>query len=136
MDTQEITPKEKQAVEKPDERTQEGRWYVPDVDIFENDEGIFLRADMPGVDEDRVSVELHEGVLSLSGEVSTKPYEGLSPIHTEYGVGSYARRFHLPDPGRFDTDRISAAISRGVLEVRIPKHEKVKPRKIEVRAGG
>lgn len=128
---QELTPKTKQEVEQR-ERTRPGRHYVPDVDICEDDQGLWLWADMPGVASDKVDVQLIDDTLHLEGRVSLDDYEGLAPLYTEYNVGDYVRRFTLPDGGRYDRERITARLVNGVLEVRLPKAERAKPRRISV----
>jgi len=133
MDTQ-ITPRDKQEVQG-SEQVRPGRYYVPDVDILEDADGLWLRADMPGVDASKVSVELADGMLTLQGEVALQPYEGLTPLYTEYRVGHFLRRFNLPPSYRFDASKIEAKVVDGVLEVHIPKSEQAKPRRVQV-AGG
>lgn len=129
--TQDLTPKAKQEAEQR-ERTRPGRHYVPDVDICEDDEGLWLWADMPGVAPDKVDVQLVDDTLHLEGRMALDEYEGLTPLYTEYNVGDYVRRFTLPDGGRYDADRITARLANGVLEIRLPKAERAKPRKIPV----
>jgi HSP20 family protein len=131
MTTHDLTPKAKQEVEQK-ERTRPGRHYIPDVDIAEDDEGLFLWADMPGVAPNDVDVELVDDTLHIEGRVSLEEYEGLAPLYTEYNVGDWVRRFTLPDGGRYDSERITAKLSNGVLEIRLPKAERAKPRKIQV----
>jgi HSP20 family protein len=131
--TQEITPKAKQEAEQR-ERARAGRYYVPDVDICENDDALVLWADMPGVASDQLTVNLVDDTLTLEGRVSLDEYDGLAPAYTEYNVGDYVRRFTLPEGGRYDRDGISARLTNGVLEVRLPKSEKAKPRKIPISA--
>jgi HSP20 family molecular chaperone IbpA len=131
MTTQEITPREKQEL-KGHEQVRPGRHYVPDVDIYEDDDGLRLWADMPGVDPQKVAVELENDVLTIQGEVSLKDYEDLSPVYTEYNVGHFLRRFTVPNGGKFDRDRISARLVDGVLEVQLPKAEAAKPKRINV----
>jgi HSP20 family protein len=131
MTTQELTPKEKQEVQG-SEQVRPGRYYVPDVDIAEDGDGLWLRADMPGVEPDRVAVELEDGLLTIQGEVSLQPYEGLTPVYSEYRVGNFLRRFNLPQSYRYDADRITAKLVDGVLEVHIPKTEQAKPRRVPV----
>jgi HSP20 family molecular chaperone IbpA len=131
MTAQEIQPKEKQEVQEPS-KTRPGRYYVPDVDIYEDENMLRLWVDMPGVAQDQVSVDLDDNVLNLQGEVSLDDYKGLSPIYTEYNVGHFSRRFTLPQDSQFERDRIAARMSDGVLEVQIPKAERAKPRKITV----
>lgn len=130
----ELTPKDKQEVEG-GEQTRPGRFYVPEVDIAEADDGLWLYADMPGVESDAVSVELHDNVLTVQGEVSPKSYEGLTPIYSEYRVGSFLRRFALSPRHRFDAAAVSAKLADGVLTVHLPKSPEAKPRRIQVSAG-
>jgi len=131
--TQELTPKEKQEVQG-NEQVRPGRYYVPEVDIAEDADGLWLWVDMPGVDPQRVSVELEDGVLTIQGDVALQPYEGLTPLYSEYRVGNFVRRFNLSRSYEYDPDRIEAKLNDGVLAVRIPKAEKAKPRRIEVKA--
>lgn len=127
----ELTPKEKQEVQG-SEQVRPGRYYVPEVDIAEDADGLSLWADMPGVDPSKVSVELEDGALSIQGEVSLQPFEGLTPAYSEYRVGNFLRRFNIPQSYRYDADHIAAKLVNGVLEVRIPKAEQAKPRKVPV----
>jgi len=133
MTTQELTPKEKQELQEK-EQLRPGRTYVPDVDIREDDQALWLWADMPGVAQDQVEVELHDDVLRLEGRVSLQDYEGLTPAYTEYNVGNYLRRFTLHNAQHFDRDQISARLENGVLAVKLPKAEQAKPRRIPVSA--
>jgi HSP20 family protein len=130
---QELTPKAKQEAEQR-ERPRPGRYFVPDVDICEDPDALFLWADMPGVTADQVTVNLVDDTLHLEGRVSLDDYTGLTPVYTEYNVGDYVRRFSLPDANRYDREAITARLVNGVLEVRLPKSERAKPRKIPVNA--
>jgi HSP20 family protein len=129
-----LAPKAKQEVAEP-ESTRPGRYYVPEVDIFEDEHALWLWADMPGVDQERVHVELDKDLLTLRGEVTLDDYRGLTPVYTEYNVGHYFRRFGMRDAATFDRDRISARMVNGVLELQLPKAEPAKPRRIPVSAG-
>ena len=80
MTTDELTPRNKQEVSG-EEQTRAGRFYVPDVDIAEDGDGLSLFVDMPGVEQDAVSVEMHDDVLTIQGDVSLAPYEGLTPVY-------------------------------------------------------
>jgi HSP20 family molecular chaperone IbpA len=131
MTTYELTPKAKQEVSER-ELTRAGRTFVPDVDIAEDDQALYLWVDVPGVRKDKVSVDLHDEVLSIQGDVTFDEYEGLTPVYTEYNVGHFARRFTLRDASAYDHDHISARLADGVLEVRLPKGEKARPRRIPV----
>jgi HSP20 family protein len=131
MTTQELTPKEKQELQDR-EQTRPGRTFVPDVDIAEDQQALWLWVDMPGVTPDEVEVELHDNVLRIEGRVSVKGYDGLAPSHIEYNLGNYLRRFTLANSRHFDRDQIGARLTNGVLEVKLPKVEAAKPRKIPV----
>ena len=128
MTQQELDVREKQ--EAREEVTRAGRTYVPQVDIYETKEGLWLWADMPGVDEQSLNVHLDNGVLTIEGQVDVKDYENVSPLYTEYNVGNYVRRFTLSND--VDTDRIVARMQNGVLALEIPKSERAKPRRITV----
>lgn len=129
---QELTPKEKLEAKEADS-TRPGRSYLPDVDIREDEDALFILADVPGVKQERISVDLEDGVLTIRGDVSLEDYEGLSPVYTEYSVGNFIRRFNLPS-GRFEIDGIEARVASGVLEVRIPKAKQARQRKIPIQA--
>ncbi len=115
-----------------EESTRSGRTYVPQVDICETADSLWLWADMPGVDDKSVEVRLAEGVLSIAGQVSLKDYENLAPVYTEYNVGNYFRRFSLSE--HIDTEHIKARMTNGVLQLELPKSARAKPRRIEVTA--
>jgi len=133
MATQELTPKQKQEVEEK-ERTRPGRTYIPDVDIREDDEALWLWADMPGVAQGDVDVELHDDVLRLEGRVTLEDYKDLEPAYTEYNIGNFARRFTIPNMHTYDAEKVSARLVNGVLEVKLPKAERAKPRRIPIQA--
>jgi HSP20 family protein len=136
MTPREIETRTKQEVQNDDqgrEQTRPGRYFLPEVDIFESEEGLRLWADMPGVDEKDLEVTLTNGMLTIEGMVSTDMYRDLMPVYTEYNVGNYYRRFAVNE--EIDVGRIEARISNGVLEVSLPKAENARPRRIEVKAG-
>jgi HSP20 family molecular chaperone IbpA len=114
------------------ENTRPGRTFTPKVDILEDEKGLRLWAEMPGVDEGSVEVELVDDVLSIRGRVSAAEYENLEPLYTEYGVGNFDARFRLSN--RIDGTRIQAKLRNGVLALELPKIEAAKPRKIEIAA--
>ena len=129
MTEQELTSYKKQEVSG-NEQIHPGRTYVPNVDIYESADSLWLRADMPGVDDQSLEVDLADGVLSLFGRVNVKEYENVQPVYTEYNIGNYARRFTLSKD--IDTDRITARMINGVLELQLPKAERAKPRRLAI----
>lgn len=130
--TQELNARNKEEAQS-EEATRPGRTYRPDVDIFETEEALVLRADVPGVDESSLAIRLDDGVLSLEGQVALRDYENLTPVATEYHIGNYLRRFHLSND--IDAERIAARVTDGVLEVTFPKSAQARPRQIQVTAG-
>jgi HSP20 family molecular chaperone IbpA len=105
------------------------------VDIWEDEDGLTLRADMPGATPEKVSVELEENNLVIEGEVDLAEYQDMSPVYTEYNVGHFQRRFNIPQAGRYDAERVQARHTDGVLEVIVPHAEAAKPRRITVSTG-
>ncbi len=106
---------------------------VPPVDIFEDAEGILLRADLPGVSKENLSIAVDGETLTVEGTVALGEAAGLQPIYSEIRVANYRRSFVL---GRdLDASRIEAALRDGVLTLRVPKTEQAKPRRIEVKVG-
>ncbi len=132
MTEQELTTQDKQEV-KTEEPTRPGRTYVPNVDISETENALWLRADMPGVKEDSIEISVEKNVLSIEGQVALQEYENLAPVYTEYNVGNYQRRFTLSNA--IDADKIHAHLTNGVLELELPKAESAKPRRVAVQVG-
>ena len=88
---------------------------------------------MPGVDDKSVDVQFADGVLTIEGRVSLDEYENLTPSYTEYNVGNFVRRLSVSDD--IDIERIEARVKDGVLELKLPKAERAKARRIAVSAG-
>jgi len=130
MATQQLVNKEKQQVTNQQEKTRPGRYFLPDVDIYETADALKLRADMPGVGERDLAVTLEDGTLTIEGKVATDIYDGWSPLYTEYNVGDYYRQFRLHES--IDSDQIKANLKNGVLELDLPKSAKARPRRIQV----
>jgi HSP20 family protein len=105
---------------------------VPAVDIVEDQDGITLHADLPGVDRDNLRIDVDNDTLTLEGTLALGESAGIEPLYTEVRVAQYRRSFVL---GRdLDASRIEASIRDGVLTLRVPKSEQAKPRRIEVKA--
>jgi HSP20 family molecular chaperone IbpA len=126
----ELHSREKQALTQ--ETTRPGPVFQPDVDIIEREADFLVTADMPGVNGHHVDVRLEEGVLSIDATPAVELDPSWNPVHAEYRLGSWHRKFVLPD--RIDADRIRAEMKDGVLEVVLPKLERHQPRRVEVRA--
>lgn len=104
---------------------------VPPVDIIEDAEGIVVAADLPGVGKEDVAISVEGDTLTLEGVVKLGETPAMQPVYAEVGVAHYRRSFVL---GRdLDTSRIEAEMKNGVLRVRVPKQERAKPRRVDVR---
>ena len=105
--------------------------WKPVVDIFEDDDNIVIKADLPGVDKEDVHVDVKDRVLTLSGERSSeKEVKEEKYYRKERTLGKFQRSFSLS--ADVDPDKIKAEFKDGVLKVEIPKPEENKPRKIAV----
>ena len=114
------------------ERIRNVKTFLPRVDIYETKDALFLIADMPGVDEQTVDVELEKNILTISGRVENGRVQDYSLVFSEYEVGDYERSFTLSD--EIDKEKIKATVRQGVLRLELPKAEKVKPKKIAINA--
>ena len=112
-----------------DTTREETRYLVPPVDIYENEEGLVVAADLPGVEKDGVSVRVENGVLTIQGKNGWRPVG--TPFVEEFGLMDYFRQFELP--GEVDQGKIGGEFRNGVLTIRLPKAEKAKPVSIQVK---
>ncbi len=105
--------------------------WVPAVDIREETGRFLIHADIPGVDPKDIDVHMEDGVLTISGSRSNETTQERQGYRLQERVrGTFLRRFMLPDSA--NAEKISAKCSNGVLEVAIPKQDKVMPKKITV----
>ena len=132
MAEQELQPKEKETAPVKSEATRPGKVFLPPVDIYETEEAIVVLADMPGVAADKVTIDVKDGQLTISGEISPPHGAQEHLLLQEYDTGNFAREFTLGQ--LVDQNRIAAAMKDGVLRLTLPKVEKAKPRKIEIQA--
>lgn len=109
-------------------RPQPENGWRPRADAQETAAEYIVRLDAPGLSESDFTVELNEGVLSVSGERKAPEIEGASYVVRERSEGRFGRRFRFA--GKVDADNVSARYDKGVLEIRVPKVETV--RKITV----
>ncbi|MGD2151646.1 MAG: Hsp20/alpha crystallin family protein [Gemmatimonadales bacterium] len=106
--------------------------YRPVVDILETAEELRVLADVPGAKSDDIEINVEKGVLSIHARVEPRQPEGVNYLLREYGVGDFQRVFEVSE--NIDVDRITAEHANGVLVLHLPKAEKAKTRKIEVRS--
>lgn len=108
--------------------------WVPAVDLQETDQAYVLKADLPGMKKEDITVSVEEGVVTLRGErqhEDTKDEGGFHRVERRYG--SFQRAFRIP--GGVDAGSVTAHYKDGVLELTLPKRDEVKPKQIEVKVG-
>ena len=107
------------------------RTWAPPADIYETDDALILTVDLPGVPKDAVSIEIHQNTLTLRGERT--PAAGVQDeryYRTERVYGPFQRSFVLPT--LVDQEHVQATYHDGVLELRLPKSEAAKPKRIAI----
>jgi HSP20 family protein len=105
--------------------------HTPPIDIHEGPDGLVLEADLPGVSEGQLSIQLEDNVLSLHARVDRPAPEGARVLHEEYQPGDFYRSFILSD--EVERSKISAELKQGVLKLTLPKAERAKTRRIEIK---
>lgn len=109
----------------PEMRLTEHEMISPSVDIYEEGNDLVLKADLPGIKKDDISIGLTDNVLTISGsKKKEEKVERENYYRYERSSGSFSRRFELPEG--IDPDKIKAHYDNGVLELRIPKTEEAK----------
>ena len=105
----------------------------PLADIIENDLAITLSADMPGVNETSLDIQIEGQVLTIHGKNSFKPPSKTKLSWTEFCPADYECNYTLGE--KIDVERIEAKVNNGILELKLPKIQAPKPRKIQVKVG-
>jgi HSP20 family protein len=106
--------------------------WLPPVDVKETTDALLFELEMPGVAEDKLEITCEGGVLAIAGEKAGQKLEQEGKYHiVERSFGAFRRSFQLPT--NVQEDKIEAALTNGVLRVRVPKMEQPKPRKIELK---
>ena len=128
--SQELTVRDKKEMVSKEEKTTPGRYFVPNADICETDDGLTVVMEMPGVDRSNLNISLENDVLRVDGRIDFSKYEGMEPVYTEYNVGHYTRSFTLSR--KIDQERISAQLEDGVLTLTLPKAAEARTRRIAI----
>jgi HSP20 family protein len=111
----------------------ERRLYSPRADILETEDEFFVIADLPGVDENSVTVNLEKNILTITAHPVVEVPNGYTLTYREYIPGDYERRFVLSDA--IERDKIEANVKNGVLHLHLRKVSHAQPRRITVRSG-
>jgi HSP20 family protein len=111
------------------------RRWIPAMDLVETEDHFVLKADLPGVAESDVKIELESNVLTIAGERKTQHEAKKDGYYRlERSTGTFSRALTLPEG--IDSGAVTANFDNGVLEVRIPKPAEAKPRRVEISVGG
>jgi HSP20 family protein len=117
-------------LERTAERPNARQWH-PAVDVLESKDAYLIRAELPGMKREDIKVEVKDGKLALSGETkSEKPADGTAYRHVERVAAKFWRSFSLPETAK--AEGVEATYKDGILEIRVPKAEEIKPRQIEI----
>jgi HSP20 family protein len=106
--------------------------FTPPIDIHEEPEGLVLEADLPGATEQGLHIQLEENVLNLYARIEPLAPQGARLVHEEYRPGDYHRSFILSD--EVDRERITAELTNGVLRLHLPKADRARTRRIEIKS--
>ncbi len=105
---------------------------LPKVNVIEKDEAFHLEAETPGMTEKDVSVEFHDGLLTLKGDLEQNSQTDKDDYRIrEFSKQSFSRSFRLSD--QVDSEKVIAQMEQGILKVTLPKKEQAKPKKIEIK---
>lgn len=116
------------------DRATGARRWMPAMDLAESEGELILTADLPGMGEDDVAIEVKDGILSISGErTDSREESGLGFHRAERSFGRFSRTLTLPRG--VDASKVAAEFNDGVLEVRIPKPEERKPHRVRIGGG-
>jgi HSP20 family protein len=105
--------------------------FAPFVNIYETSDDFVLVANMPGVSKNDVNLKLEEGALSIFGKINYEEAVNRKYILNEAGVGNYFRKFKISNS--IDESKIDAKCENGQLVITLPKHDRVKPRSINIK---
>ncbi|MGE5399861.1 MAG: Hsp20/alpha crystallin family protein [Ignavibacteriales bacterium] len=114
-----------------DEAFEKESWVSPLVDIFETEDAYTLVANMPGVSKDNVRVKLEDGDLVVMGKIDYEYLINRKFVLNETQIGNYYRKFRISDS--IDDSKIDARMENGQLTIHLPKHERMKPKSIEIK---
>lgn len=106
---------------------------LPPVDIYESSAGITIKADLPGVSRDRLTIQVDRDSLTIEGEAAIEMPEGMQALYADLRSTRFRRSFTLSN--ELAADKITAEMKDGVLTLQVPKRGELQPRKIEVSAG-
>ena len=113
-------------------RGEEGREWLPSLDVAETKNEIVVKAEVPGLDPKDIDISLSDGLLTIKGEKKQEREEKEENFHlVERSYGSFARSIRLPN--EVQSDKINASYKNGVLKIVLPKSEEAKKKEIKIK---
>ncbi|KND57334.1 Molecular chaperone (small heat shock protein) [Candidatus Paraburkholderia schumanniana] len=132
-DNTQIAPQKTSEVARQSEDAARRATVTPAVDIVEDSHGITLWADLPGVPREKLEVKVHDAHLTIEAEAELPVQGAVLVHHAELRAPRFARAFTVSED--FDTAKIDANLTNGVLRLTIPRREEARPRRVDVRVG-
>ncbi len=127
-----VQSSEQKEVTRPEQAAAPEVVLRPAVDVYETDEGVTVKADLPGVGKESLNVQVDKDLLTIEGTLSLDVPENMEARYAEVQSSRYRHSFTLSQD--LDSSNIKAELNNGALTLRIPKREEVKPRRITVSA--
>ena len=113
-----------------EESLENEKWVTPTVDIYETEDEFMLHINLPGVSRENVKIKLEDDSLVIMGRINYEEAKNRKYILSETRIGNFYRKFNISDS--VDRERVDAKLDNGQMVVTLPKHERVKPRSIEI----
>lgn len=114
-----------------DEALKKEIWIAPFVNLYETNDEFVLSVSMPGVSKDNIKIKVENDSIIIMGRKSYSQYLDQNFLLKEFDFGNYFRRFRIADT--VDVTKVDAEYKDGILNITLPKHERVKPRNINIR---
>lgn len=127
----EVARSDEKSVQAREETRSEQRYIRPPVNIIETEEGLVITADMPGAIKEKIDVNIEKGVLTITAPAAHE-LPG-TPTYQEFELANYYRQFAVPEG--LDEHKAKAEFVNGILMLRVPKAEAVKPKRVAVQVG-
>lgn len=131
MENNEVLRAEEKRTDSWEDALQKESWVAPAVNIYETADGYSLMANMPGVSRENVKIKLEDGDLIIMGKIGYVDQIKRKYLLNETEIGNYYRKFRISET--IDESKIEAKLENGQLIVDLPKHERVKPKSIEIK---
>ncbi|MGK9476016.1 Hsp20/alpha crystallin family protein [Melioribacter sp. OK-6-Me] len=130
-ETKDVMEVQSQTQKSWEEALEKESWVAPLVDIYETDNDFYLNAYLPGVSKENLKIKLEDEQLIIMGRINFDEAVNRKYVLKETETGNFYRSFKIGDS--IDESNIEARLENGILEIKLPKHERIKPRTIEIK---